>query len=456
MGNIFHDLYDSLKRNQKELLIRRSGSTAKEKNDRIRSGQSYLYKRYGMESEVIEVRFKKKVSGSYLSQALMSAMKRFPYFNTKIVEKDGDFYIVQNEQSLIAKRTKQLARLGHISCGYHLIDITYYDRSVFISFHHALCDGRGIMPFIETLIYYYCDLKYGNSALPEGVRTSDSPLLPGETVDPFMKEYDFDVTKEFVSLSRDAYAIPENVAVDEITNYRYEVKIPASRYMRICKENNATPVILLSLLMSRAIAEMYPDHDKPINANIATDMREALDAPNTFKNCVKSMILPYSREFSERTLTEQATEYRSLLAAQRDRDYCRKEANAMLGLFNRLDSLNSYEEKQKIMTFFEGMTLNTYIISYLGKFNLGENAMHIEDIHLYNSGTTGLGINMICCADHFILDFKQNFPSDKYVKAFCAELDKFGIGYDRSEAIPFITPTDSLIKRDKKEQECKK
>lgn len=348
---------------------------------------------------------------------------------------------------MVAKRMRELAHLGHISCGYHLVDITYYGYSIYVSFHHALCDGRGIMPFIETLIYYFCVLQYGNKPLPEGVRLAEDPLLPGETADPFMQKYDFDENKEFISLSRDAYAIPENVVTDDITNYRYEVKIPHSQYMKVCKENNATPVILLSLFMSRAIAELYPDYDKPINANIATDMRDALDTPNTFKNCVKSMILPYSSEFAEKSLTEQATEYRRLLAAQRDRDYCRKEANAMLGLFDKLDSLDSYEEKQKIMSFYEGMTLNTYIISYLGRFHLGENAQYIDDIHLYNSGTTGLGINMVSCGGFFVLDFKQNFPSDKYVKAFCVLLNQFSIEYEASEVIPFITPGDSLMKR---------
>ena len=379
MSNWLHDLYDTMKRSEKEMLIRRSGSTPEGKNEKIRSGQSYLYKRYGMESEVIEVRFKDKITGSFLNQALLTAMKRYPYFNTKLVEKDGDFYIVQNEQSMIARRTKELARLGHISCGYHLMDIIYYGYSIYISFHHALCDGRGVMPFIETLIYYYCDLKYGRKPVPEGVRLADDPLLPGETDDPFLQEYDFDGKKMFV--------------------------------------------------------------------NIAADMRDALGVPNTFKNCVKSMNLPYSREFSEKSLTEQATEYRELLKAQRDRDFCRKEANAMIGLSNKLDTLDSYEEKKKIMTFFEGMTLNTYIISYLGAFRLGENARYISEIHLYNSGTTGLGINMISCGENFVLDFKQNFQSDKYVRAFCEELEKLGIAYTVSDRIPFVTPGDSIIKR---------
>ena len=116
MSNLLHDLYDAMKRNEKEMLIGRSGSTPEGKNEKVRSGQSYLYKKYGMESEVIEIRFQKKGTGSLLNQALLTAMKRYPYFSTRLVEKDGDFYIVQNEQALLARRTKELARLGHISC----------------------------------------------------------------------------------------------------------------------------------------------------------------------------------------------------------------------------------------------------------------------------------------------------------------------------------------------------
>lgn len=455
MGTIFHEIYDFLKNSEKELQISKSGSTKNSSNERIRSGQSYLYKKYGMESEVIEIRFNKKISGGMLHQALTDTCKRYPYFNTRLIEKDGDFYIVQNEQAMIPKRTKELARLGHISCGYHLLDVTYYDYTIYVSFHHALCDGRGVMPFVETLIHYYCKQKYNSSTIAEGVRLSDDPLLPNETADPFMQSYAFDESKEFISFSRDAFSIPENKPAETPTDYRCELKVNAVDFMRVCKENNATPVILTSLLMSRAIAEMYPEYDKPINANIATDMREALDCPNTYKNCVKSMILPYSREFAEKSLKEQATEHRQILKAQRDRDYCRKEANAMLGLFDKLDSLSGFEEKQKIMSYFDSFLLNTYVISYLGQFKLGDNARYIEEMYLYNSGSAGLGITMIACPDHFCLGFKQSFASDRYVRAFSAQLEKFGINHTVSEMIPFLTPTDSLIKRDHKEKEKK-
>lgn len=363
------------------------------------------------------------------------------------MELDGDFYIVRNDNSAVACRTSKLPRLGSMSNTYHLTDVTYWENSVFVSFHHALCDGRGIKPFIETLIYYYCQMRYQSTADANGIRLAEDSLLEGETVDPFYAPYEYDQSKQFPEVSRDGYSIPENHEQSAESSYRYELVLDQEAYMAACKANGATPAILTALLMNAGIAALYPDYDKPIHANIATDMREALGAPNTFKNCVKSITLPYSHELAQMTLPEQSVQYREMMKAQRDADYCRKEANAMLGMFDRLDNRPSFEEKQKIMSYFDRMVLNTYVISYIGQFILNENESYIDALHLYNSGVVGLGINMVCCSGKFILDFKQSFPSDKYVKAFAEQLSKLGVSYELSPRIEFSTPTDALMKR---------
>ena len=445
--NMIHKILAVFERNNKKMMINSSGSTPGAKHEKIRSGQAYLYQRSGMESEVMEIRFNKRVSGSFLNSALALAMKRYPYLNTKLVELDGDFYIVKNEMGLTAKSTKKLPKLGHISCGYHLVDVCYHDKTVYVSWHHALCDGKGIKPFVETLIYYYCRQKYKSRASADGIRLADAPLLPGENTEPNLGSYTYDESKPDVSVSRDAYAIPENVVEEHDTDYRFDIQIPAAAFVAACKENHATPVVLTSLLVSAGIAELYPDFDKPINANIAVDIRDALDLPNTFKNCVRSMPLPYSRDFLTMPLSKQAEQQRALLNAQRDRDLCRKAANASLGMFDKLDTLPDYESKQKMMDFFNGMLINTYVISYLGQMILNENARYVDAICFYNSGAAGLGVTMLSCGDKFCLNFKQSFESDKYVKAFCAQLDQLGVPYSASDAIPFITPRDSLIKR---------
>ena len=379
-----------------------------------------------MDSEVCEVRFKERVSGSDLTEAIRYALMRFPYINTRLIELDGDFYIVQNPVAMAAHPTKNLGKLGSLRTNEHLVEVTYHKNSAYFAFHHALCDGRGVKPFIETVIYYYCQRFYHSNAQAEGIRLKDTPLLPNDTADAFWDFYDY----------------------DDINDYRFEITIPQSDYMSVAKANNATPVILLSYAISQTIAKLFPDFDKPINANIATDMRAALGYENTFKNTVKSTILPYTKDDKSKTFKEIATNYRTYLNQQKDIDFCKKEANGIIGLYNKLDEAPSFEEKQKLLAFMENIHLNTYTISYIGQFILNENEQYIDSIHLYSAGTIGISINMICASGKFTIDVKQNFPEDTYVKPFLETLAELGITNAQvSDSIPFTTPKDGLRNR---------
>ena len=148
---------------------------------KIRSGQAYLYRDGGLRSTVLDVRLKDNVRGDLLRRALDTAMERYPYLRSKLVEKDGDFYIAANPLPVAFARTDKLRALGSIAVNYQLIDVTYTGRSVRVAFHHALVDGRGITPFLETLIYYYCCLKYNTVFESGAIRLAGEPLLPGET-----------------------------------------------------------------------------------------------------------------------------------------------------------------------------------------------------------------------------------------------------------------------------------
>ena len=163
-------------------------------------------------------------------------------------------------------------------------------------------------------------------------------------------------------------------------------------------------------------------------------MRAALGYENTFKNTVKSMILPYTKNDTSKTFKEITTNYRTYLNQQKDIDF-----------FNEAPS---FEEKQKLLAFMENIQLNTYTISYIGQFILNENEQYINSIHLYSAGTIGLSINMICTSGKFTIDVKHNYPEDTYVKPFLEILAELGITNTQvSDSIPFTTPKDGLKNR---------
>lgn len=72
--------------------------------------------------------------------------------------------------------------------------------------------------------------------------------------------------------------------------------------------------------------------------------------------------------------------------------------------------MDSYEAKKKMMSFFNNICLNTFIISYLGQTTLGECEKYIDSMHLYSSGTTGLVINMLSAGEYitgFFAEFRN-------------------------------------------------
>lgn len=127
---------------------------------KIRSGESFLYRKEGTESQVFELRMRDKVSHFALQNACRKALKRFPYFNSSFKIKGESIYLVRNKVKPAVERRRHLRPLGGARTQKNMLDITFYDKSIFVAFHHGMCDGRGIMPFIKTLMYYYLRRVY--------------------------------------------------------------------------------------------------------------------------------------------------------------------------------------------------------------------------------------------------------------------------------------------------------
>ena len=193
-----------------------------------------------------------------------------------------------------------------------MIDKTYWNNCVYIAFHHTLCDGRDIMPFLETLIYHYCGLRYNKKSDPSGIRLAGEALLLGETQEPIESSI-FDVNEDSLSkMIEDGYSLPEN-SENCSDFYRYELQLSKQDFLNYMRSNKAKPAILLVSLVSEIIYSVHFDADKPIVCSMAMDYRKEIGLDNTHKNCVGSLYLPYSEETDKMSISERATFYRSLI-----------------------------------------------------------------------------------------------------------------------------------------------
>ena len=411
---------------------------------KIRSGQAYLYRNCGIRSTVYEVSMKDKIRGDLLRRALEKAMKRYPYLTSKLVEKNGDFYIADNLLPVAFAKTDKFRALGSIEVNYQLVDVTYKDKKICVAFHHALCDGRGIMPFIRTLLYYYCYMKYNKTFDATGIRLAGEPLLEDETMEPFGdSKYDIGNTP-MPEIVKDGYALPENA--NEVSNYyRYEININRDKFMAFAKENNASPAILVALLASKSIKKLHPGVDKPIVCSMASDMRKELGLENTHKNCVSSLYLPYTEVVEKLSFNEQATMYRKLMKQQKQTDVVKRAANSQIGLSDKLDELKTFAAKKQMLSFFNDFCINTFVISYAGQLQLGECEKYVDSMHLYSSGTKGLILNMLSAGDYITVDLLQSFESEQFASEFMKSLEEIGLEYNSSRRIDFTTTYDKTF-----------
>ena len=392
----------------------------------IRSGQSFLYRTNGYDSTVVEIRMRDKVTGSYLQVALTNTARRFPYLTQKLVEKGGAYYLHRDDNSMVAVKTDKFRTLGSMATGYHLLDVTYIGNCIRVAFHHGLCDGRGVMPFIETLLYDYCCQKYHKKFSSEGIRLPGEPIPEEETVEPFTREF-YEVDETAVQqVEHDGFALPESTSMPEGC-YHSEVLLDESTFVQAARAIGATPTLLAAMLLSRCILELHPQAEKPVICNLAMDLRSAIGKEQTHRNCVGTAYLPYTAQDGTAAPEELARRYRELLAAQREPNAVRAALNKQIGLFNKLDELPTLEEKRKLMSFFNGMVNNTYVISYMGRLRLNDYAQHVESAHFFSDTICGLTVNMVAAAGKLSFEVLQGFPNAGYAQAFRQALAPYGL-----------------------------
>ncbi|MFC4771306.1 hypothetical protein [Enterococcus hermanniensis] len=416
-------------------------STKNTTNEKIRTGQSFLYRRKGLESMVIEIKLVESIDQERLQKAMDQSFRRYWYLTQKFSQINGDFYLVNNDQPVRLRKSSQLLPLGGKEVNEHLIDINYLDNVIFISYHHGLCDGRGIMPFVRTLLFeYFAKKKFEGK--PDSVRVSKTHLLEGELKEPGLVELS-EVSDGLPFPSGNEHVLPEVDGLSERPEFTYlsQIKIDSQAFIKYAKSIDATPAIALALNFSKAIASMKPESENAVICNLVVDLRSGVDLENTYRNCVSTLKLELDP--SKRTL-ETARYYRAKLAAFKMKDNLQRELQKIIGLSNQLDKLPSYKEKQEALSFMEILHSDTYSLSYIGRLDMGIYEQYIEEIHTYSSGTPGLSIEMIALEDAFYLDIMQSFKTSNYIDAFVKELTELGIPVYGSMKKRIKTPNSSF------------
>ena len=164
-------------------------------------------------------------------------------------------------------------------------------------------------PFMKTLIYYYCLLRYNEPIEMDNVNLEDSEIDPEEYREPFMQK--LPKRKRFgpgVSMPR-AMKLSKMGLVKVSEPLVRCMRIDEKELMAWCRQHDATPNVAIAIMMNRAIHKLHPDSKLPIGASVSCDLRTTLNAPKShwsliFRNkllSTRSRIIPCRRAPCPRT-----------------------------------------------------------------------------------------------------------------------------------------------------------
>ncbi|MBR3538464.1 MAG: hypothetical protein IKN79_05265 [Eubacterium sp.] len=376
-----------------------------------------------------------------MRKALDLTAKRYPYFSVRLKKNEKEFYYEENPAPIALINTDDKITLGSEETNGQVWAVCYNEDRLYIDFYHGRSDGTGIYPVLATLLYYYLSDKYGEMD-STGIRTLETPLSERETRDPVDALPVIDLNAVKIPPSPKALNLIETSGFKKMEGKGkiFKLMIPEESFLPFIKENDASPGIMLCVLMARAIERVHPDHQEPLMNSYVVNARPMLHSPETFHNCTNRVILHYDEKVRSMPLDRQCTVYRGKTILQSDEETIQKKmvvsGTVAQNVLNAPDLTAKVQMAGKwILNFFSS---STYTVSYVGKWKAEQIGKHVREF--WTEIPTGAfpAIEVASANGKIFVSILQSFEERVYYEALLLEM--------RSKGIEFVECGDEPVK----------
>ena len=387
----------------------------------------------------IRIRMRDLIDPGVLRHAVDTTMQRYPYFCVELQKKDGQYIFSENRRPVVITHSLHGVALNSEKSNYHMIAFCWQDNWIILDVFHGMTDGTGAYEVVRTLLYYYCSERYDVRLKEEGIRLAGDEIPEAEWIDPVARRDDLPSPNQSQQMS-DALNLIASAGLEQ--DHRrtvYSIAISESEFMRFNLDNDGSPGTMVALLLSRAIAKLYPDAKDIIRIALCVNQRHALHAPLAHQSLVGGAMLEYRDQMRDWPLERQATAYRGMVFAQTQEENVLMGLASIRGIVGLLLSKESDQERMGVARTINAMAAKfiTTTVSYVGKANYREAEQYIRDFRLWTSSSAdGLLVEISAVNGRFTLDFLQTFSSPVFVNAFLKELEGNGIVYDLQDVNP--------------------
>ncbi len=395
----------------------------------------------------IRIRMRDLIDPEILRRAVDTTMKRYPYFCVELQKKDGSYVYAENHRPVVISNSLHGVELNSEEANYHMIAFCWQDNMIILDVFHGLTDGTGAYEVVRTLLYYYCSERYNVMLKEDGIRLVGDEISTEEWIDPVAGKTDLPNPKQNELMSDALNFIAEAGLEEDRRHTVYSIAISEKEFMRFNLDNDGSPGTMVSLLLSRAIAKLFPEAENAIRIALCVNQRKALRAPLAHQSLVGGVMLEFKDKMRDWTLDKQGTAYRGMVFAQTQEENVLMGIASFKGINGMLLTKETDPERIGVASYINSLAskFTTATVSYVGKADYKEAEQYIRD---FRTWTSPLGNNLLieisAVNGRFTLDFLQSFSSPVIVNAFLKELDENGIIYDLQDVNDLELPNIKL------------
>lgn len=394
----------------------------------------------------IRIRMRDLIYSDVLRHAVDSTMERYPYFCVELQKKGEHYIFAENHRPVVITNSLHGVDLNSEDSNFHMIAFCFQDNWIILDVFHGMTDGTGAYEVLRTLLYYYCSERYHIKLNDEGIRLVGDVISEEEWIDPVANRTDLPIPPRNEmpnALNLIASAGLENDHQHTV----YSISISESEFMRFNLDNDGSPGTMVSLLLSRAIAKLYPDSKDPIRITLCVNQRNALHTPLAHQSLVGGIMLEYKDKMRDWSLERQSTAYRGMVFVQSQEENVLMGVESQAAIMRMILSKESDPERVGVAGYINSLAgrIITATVSYVGKADYKEAEQYIRDFRVWtSSAANGLTVEISAVNGRFTLDFLQIFSSPVFVNAFLKELEDNGIVYDLQDVNKLELPNIKL------------
>ena len=378
------------------------------------------------------LRLDHQINYKALRRAVDQASARYPYLCVSIHKNEKECYYTKNDAPVAIGHSKSALKLGTAMANEHVWSVSYEGDNLYLDFFHGRTDGAGAYQLLATLLYYYLT-EMGYDIDANGIRILDTPISEQEAHDPLENLPLIDLSTIHFPAPVTAFSLMKSSGLQKTENKGiiYRILVPESSFLPFTKENDASPGIMVSVLMARAIERIHPEHEEPIVSNYVVNARPMLNAPETLHNCTGSVTLNYDERIRNLPLDRQCTAYRGRTFIQSDKETVQGMMAVAASMAQTILDLPDLATKAAVaIKSMEGVyDAASYMVSYVGKWPYTQIGTHIWEFWTETPVGFFPLIEMAAVNGNICISIMQPFGEALYFRAFTEELEANGISY---------------------------